>query len=51
MVERELIETILHHTEGNHSEAARILGIDRKTLSCKMRELGVSRDGPACRHD
>ena len=35
-VECPLIETVLHHTDGNQTQAARMLGISRSTLRKKM---------------
>ncbi len=40
-VEREHIVAVLNHTGGNRSEAARILGIDRKTLRLKLKRWGL----------
>ena len=40
--EREHIISVLHLTEGNRAQAARILGISRKTLWKKLKHLGVS---------
>jgi two-component system response regulator HydG len=39
--ERELIEAALRRANGNKTEAARILQIDRKTLSNKMHQYGI----------
>ena len=33
---------VLEHTQGNQRQAARILGIARKTLRDKLRELGIT---------
>ena len=41
--EREHILSVLHLTEGHRAQAARILGISRKTLWKKMRRLGIAR--------
>ncbi len=38
-IEREYILAVLAHTGGHRSRAARILGIDRRTLYRKLREL------------
>lgn len=35
------IETVLHATQGNKTDAARILGIKRTTLVEKMKKLGM----------
>lgn len=35
-VEKPLIETVLHHAEGNQTHAAELLGINRNTLRKKM---------------
>ncbi len=40
-VERRHIETVLAHTRGNKSEAARILGIARTTLDRKVASYGI----------
>lgn len=40
--EREHIISVLRLTEGNRVQAARILGISRKTLWKKLKHLGVS---------
>jgi len=40
--EREHIISVLRLTEGNRLQAARILGISRKTLWQKLKHLGVS---------
>ncbi|MFQ5840334.1 MAG: helix-turn-helix domain-containing protein [Candidatus Methylomirabilales bacterium] len=40
--EREHIASILHRTKGNRAQAARILGISRKTLWKKLKHLGIS---------
>lgn len=36
-IEKPLIETILEHTQGNISQAAKILGISRATLRKKLK--------------
>jgi two-component system nitrogen regulation response regulator GlnG len=41
-VERILLPMVLEHTDGNQRQAARILGIARKTLRDKLRELGIT---------
>jgi two-component system response regulator HydG len=40
--EREHILTILKQTDGNRVQAARILGVSRKTLWKKLKRLGLS---------
>ncbi len=40
--EREHIISVLRLTEGNRVQAARVLGISRKTLWKKLKQLGVS---------
>ncbi len=40
-VDRLLYTLALDHTGGNHSEAARLLGISRQTMRVKLRALGV----------
>ena len=41
-VDRILLPMVLEHTQGNQRQAAQILGIARKTLRDKLRELGVT---------
>jgi two-component system nitrogen regulation response regulator GlnG len=43
--ERRLMEQVMAHSGGNLSEAARLLGINRRTLRIKLRTLGIA--GPA----
>ena len=38
-IEQEHIERVLRHTDGNKSQAARILGIERSTLDRKLKRL------------
>ena len=40
-VERQVVERALGQTRGNRREAARLLGIDEKTLRTKIRGLGI----------
>jgi len=40
-VERPLLETVLEHTHGNQTQAARLLGLSRSTLRKKMADYGV----------
>jgi len=40
-LEREVIASTLHRTDGNISEAARILGLTRRGLYLKLRRLGL----------
>lgn len=37
-VEQPLLKTVLHHTGGNQSKAAEILGLNRGTLRKKLKE-------------
>jgi two-component system nitrogen regulation response regulator GlnG len=47
-VERQVIERALRVTRDNRREAARLLGIDEKTLRTKIRGLGIgSRESPS----
>ncbi|MFT3879701.1 MAG: sigma-54 dependent transcriptional regulator [Gemmatales bacterium] len=39
--ERQLLAQVLEHTKGHQSQTADLLGIDRKTLRNKLRELGI----------
>jgi DNA-binding NtrC family response regulator len=41
-MERHYIEEVLRQTAGEKGKAARILGIDRRTLYSKMRKCGLS---------
>jgi DNA-binding protein Fis len=38
-MEQKMIDLALKHTGGNRTQAARILGIDPRTLRAKLREL------------
>ncbi len=42
IVERHLVQHLLEITNGNQSQAAKLLGITRKTLRSKIRSLGIS---------
>ncbi len=44
-LERELIERALEELDGNVTRTAEYLGISRKGLQLKMKELGIKRDG------
>jgi two-component system nitrogen regulation response regulator GlnG len=41
-VERVLLSAVLTHTGGNQLRAAEVLGITRKTLRARLRELGLT---------
>ena len=41
-MDRILLPMVLEHTHGNQRQAAQILGIARKTLRDKLRELGIT---------
>lgn len=43
-VEPPLIEASIHHTQGNQTRAARLLGISRSTLRKKMAHYGIRRE-------
>jgi len=43
VVERRLVERALERAQGNHSEAARLLGVTRNGLSMKIKRLGIER--------
>jgi two-component system response regulator HydG len=47
-VERQHILRVLAATDGNRTEAARILGLDRKTLYRKLLEYSKSAKSPIC---
>ncbi len=40
-VEKSLLKMVIHETEGNQSDASRILGINRNTLRKKIREYRI----------
>jgi Fis family transcriptional regulator len=40
-VEKPLIETVMHHADGNQTRAADLLGINRNTLRKKIMEHGI----------
>lgn len=40
-VDRLLLERTLEYTQGNHREAARLLGISRQTMRVRLRTLGL----------
>jgi Fis family transcriptional regulator, factor for inversion stimulation protein len=40
-VEKPLIETILHRVDGNQTQAAQLLGLNRNTLRKKMKSYGL----------
>ena len=40
-VEKPLIETVMHHADGNQTRAADLLGINRNTLRKKILEHGI----------
>ena len=40
-VERPLVEMVLKETEGNQTQAANLLGINRNTLRKKIKEYGL----------
>ncbi|QGU31905.1 Fis family transcriptional regulator [Thermochromatium tepidum ATCC 43061] len=42
-VERPLFELVLHHTRGNLSQAARLLGLTRNTLRKRLKAHGLDR--------
>lgn len=40
-VEKPLLETIMHHAQGNQTRAAELLGLNRNTLRKKMKEYNL----------
>ena len=40
-VEKPLLEVVLHHTEGNQTRAAELLGLNRNTLRKKLTQHGI----------
>lgn len=40
-VEPGLLETVMHHAEGNQTRAAEMLGINRGTLRKKLKQYGL----------
>jgi two-component system response regulator AtoC len=46
-VERDHLLAVLRHCEGNRTRAARVLGIDRRTLFAKLRRHGLAAPGEA----
>jgi two-component system nitrogen regulation response regulator GlnG len=42
LTERHLLLEVLRHTEGNQSQAAKLLGINRGTLRSKLASLGIT---------
>ncbi len=49
MVEKRLVERALDRAQGNHSEAARLLGVTRNGLSMKIKRLGIERSANGSR--
>lgn len=50
-VERELILSTLQKTENNKAKAARVLGLDVKTIRNKLRSYGLYASTPAPMHE
>jgi DNA-binding NtrC family response regulator len=44
-MEQEMIRRALQETEQNRTRAAKLLGISRRTLQRKLKELGMERPG------
>lgn len=40
-VEKPLLEVVLHHTQGNQTRAAELLGLNRNTLRKKMKSYDL----------
>ncbi len=40
-MERPLLEKVMHHTGGNQTQAARLLGLNRSTLRKKLQHYGL----------
>jgi Fis family transcriptional regulator, factor for inversion stimulation protein len=40
-VEKPLLEVVLHHAEGNQTQAAELLGLNRNTLRKKLTQHGI----------
>ena len=40
-VEPALLDVVMHHVEGNQSQAAEVLGINRGTLRKKLKQYGL----------
>ncbi len=40
-VEKALLEMVLHRVDGNQTQAAQLLGLNRNTLRKKIREYGI----------
>jgi two-component system nitrogen regulation response regulator GlnG len=51
MMERHLLARVLQHTDGNQSQAAKILGITRSTLRNRIRSLHISLGATVSAHD
>jgi two-component system nitrogen regulation response regulator GlnG len=51
LADKHLLGEVLHHTEGNLSKAARILGITRATLRTKLNALGIPVERSASSED
>jgi two-component system nitrogen regulation response regulator GlnG len=44
VVDRIVLERVLHHTRGNQSQASELLGLHRSTLRLKLKSLGLAVD-------